>query len=731
MDEIHLVGVVESDWPERSGSNIFYPASLLRDLGWPPDADRLASARARFRRFADPARTTRRRVVVHARGRRDRLPVAFLEDVASAGLAVERPETDDLRAGLRARGAVPAAGSSGRRAGRGRGLARAADEPHESRRSAVSRRGRRARAASSTRSAASSATWNVRSSTSPARCSSSKRNARTSPACSALERGQLLHGVFETFFDAWRRAGPDGRLRRQSRRSARAVRGGRRTASAGAARGRSSARTDLPARIGRRPGPCGPRVCGRDRAGRSAWSERLLEYPFEGAFASKATDGPQPVRVRGKADRIDLLEDGTLRVVDYKLGRAPKPARALQLPIYGVCAQQQLERTARRAPADCPGRLRRLQREERVRGSRREVGRCRRSAARRPAAISRRHRPDRGAASTRRARTSRGRVIGADSRTSAARTTSVTSERSDRRPRPVCRSRRCSMHRPRLPRRSAGAPVPAGAARRRRRGPRVRGRPAQQRRARSLGRHRQDVGARGALPEPAQGRASIRRTSWRSPSRGRPPPRCGSASSASCGRRRSDPSSTGGAGWSCAIVSARSPSAPSTRSACRCCASFRSRRTWIPAFDIADETEVPRLVAASLDRTMRILVEPGPQRRRRRAGARAARDFTHARGAGHAARPPAGRLGRARSLPRARPARPDVGRALRRARPLALQTCARQTFPEGSSASSPTGRPAIRGMPCSSATRAGLRELRRRSGRDDPRGARTRQRRTS
>jgi hypothetical protein len=30
--------------------------------------------------------------------------------------------------------------------------------------------------------------------------------------------------------------------------------------------------------------------------------------------------------------------------VDYKLGRAPKPARALQLPIYSICAQQTLER---------------------------------------------------------------------------------------------------------------------------------------------------------------------------------------------------------------------------------------------------------------------------------------------------------------------------------------------------------------------------------------------------
>ena len=55
------------------------------------------------------------------------------------------------------------------------------------------------------------------------------------------------------------------------------------------------------------------------------------------------------MQIRGKADRIDLLDDGTLRVVDYKLGRAPKPARALQLPVYGVCASQQLEERRGRA----------------------------------------------------------------------------------------------------------------------------------------------------------------------------------------------------------------------------------------------------------------------------------------------------------------------------------------------------------------------------------------------
>jgi len=46
--------------------------------------------------------------------------------------------------------------------------------------------------------------------------------------------------------------------------------------------------------------------------------------------------------VRGKADRLDLLADGTLRVIDYKTGRAPQAGRALQLPVYAACAERQL-----------------------------------------------------------------------------------------------------------------------------------------------------------------------------------------------------------------------------------------------------------------------------------------------------------------------------------------------------------------------------------------------------
>jgi hypothetical protein len=71
--------------------------------------------------------------------------------------------------------------------------------------------------------------------------------------------------------------------------------------------------------------------------------ERLLEYQLEGTFTFTAAEGTRRVTLRSKADRIDLLQDGTLRIVDYKTGRAPEKKRALQLPIYGVCAQQALE----------------------------------------------------------------------------------------------------------------------------------------------------------------------------------------------------------------------------------------------------------------------------------------------------------------------------------------------------------------------------------------------------
>jgi len=70
--------------------------------------------------------------------------------------------------------------------------------------------------------------------------------------------------------------------------------------------------------------------------------KRLLEEKLTGEFTFATAEGPRTIALRGKADRLDLLEDGTFRLIDYKLGWPPDRVRALQLPIYALCAEQQL-----------------------------------------------------------------------------------------------------------------------------------------------------------------------------------------------------------------------------------------------------------------------------------------------------------------------------------------------------------------------------------------------------
>jgi RecB family exonuclease len=48
------------------------------------------------------------------------------------------------------------------------------------------------------------------------------------------------------------------------------------------------------------------------------------------------------VELRARADRIDLLAGGRIRIVDYKLGRADSASRSIQLPVYAHCARSQL-----------------------------------------------------------------------------------------------------------------------------------------------------------------------------------------------------------------------------------------------------------------------------------------------------------------------------------------------------------------------------------------------------
>jgi len=71
--------------------------------------------------------------------------------------------------------------------------------------------------------------------------------------------------------------------------------------------------------------------------------ERLLEFRVEGPFILQGGDRQRTAHIRGTTDRLDLLSDGTFRVIDYKANRAPHHDRALQLAVYARCAEQQLD----------------------------------------------------------------------------------------------------------------------------------------------------------------------------------------------------------------------------------------------------------------------------------------------------------------------------------------------------------------------------------------------------
>lgn len=81
-------------------------------------------------------------------------------------------------------------------------------------------------------------------------------------------------------------------------------------------------------------------------------AELAFGFPKDrlGAVALELPDGRQ-VQFRGKADRVDVADDGTLHVVDYKTGKAASykdlsednpdaQGRRLQLPVYGEAARQ-------------------------------------------------------------------------------------------------------------------------------------------------------------------------------------------------------------------------------------------------------------------------------------------------------------------------------------------------------------------------------------------------------
>jgi RecB family exonuclease len=332
FDHVHLVGLVETDWPERQRRSIFYTSGLLKALGWPQDADHAAAQLAAFRDLTGlPSRTLHLHafqlegdavvglspMVEVARG----LPAVFAAPAVPVRIFSEEMRTGEADTPwLAARRQRPPLDDPGYR-----GL----NLPQVPQAYKVSRVDQYV--------------------TCPFKYFAESvlglpEEREETTGLSPLERGTLLHDLFERFYRAWDAAGhgtitaarlPDAvalftsmvHETCASLPDADRVLEETRLLGSLVARGVAERVFELEAEDG------GDVVA------------RHLEEALKGAFQFPVLGGLDEVsiEINGKADRIDVFRDGSLRVVDYKLGRMPDLKTSIQIATYAWAARQQLQ----------------------------------------------------------------------------------------------------------------------------------------------------------------------------------------------------------------------------------------------------------------------------------------------------------------------------------------------------------------------------------------------------
>ena len=321
FDHVQLAGLVDGEWPDRPRRNIFYSPGILRDLGWTAESERLEGARASF---ADLMRLPGARLRVSAFSLEDDSVVApstLLDEVEAAGFAtLECPPDPTLifdYEALSAGAPSPAVADSRYRGTTDGHVARALSL------SALERYQEcpfRFFAADVLRL---------------------EEAPEDEPSLSPRARGRFIHEVFQRFFEAWDGGGHTAITadRFDAARSlfeevAAPLLAQLPEAEAGIERARLFGSAIAVGVV--------DVVLGLEASRPAEVEERWLEWRFEGEF-ELGTDGRR-VLLKGVADRVDLLSGNRLRVVDYKSGSPPDVKRALQVPIYALCAQETLVR---------------------------------------------------------------------------------------------------------------------------------------------------------------------------------------------------------------------------------------------------------------------------------------------------------------------------------------------------------------------------------------------------
>ena len=96
FDLVQLAGLVDGEWPDRPRRNIFYSAAILRELGWPADADRLEGIRASF---TDLLRLPLRELAISTFSlEHDSIvaPSILIEDIDAVGDSLARPSDEGV-----------------------------------------------------------------------------------------------------------------------------------------------------------------------------------------------------------------------------------------------------------------------------------------------------------------------------------------------------------------------------------------------------------------------------------------------------------------------------------------------------------------------------------------------------------------------------------------------------------------------------------------------------------
>ena len=347
FDHVHIVGLVETDWPERTRRSVFYTAGLLKSLGWPQQPDQTRVQQAvfsdlltlpadtlmlhAFQLEADSivapsplieiARDVKSTTVPHPS------PLRLFDDELLTGRTIPTSDVD-----------APAAEWVALRAQRtdltlprygGFVTARPAEKYRVSRVDHYV-----------------DCPFKYFAENVLGLPEERDEMAGLTP----LERGNLIHELFERFYRAWDQE-----------------RGGSISAATlPEAVARFAALTDemlmrLPEadRALERARLLGslvaPGIAERvfqmeaDEGGQVV--RRLLESELKGSFIFPALGGlkTRTVEISGKADRIDVFHDGSLRVVDYKLSRLPDTRTSIQIAVYAHAARQWLEARDKRS----------------------------------------------------------------------------------------------------------------------------------------------------------------------------------------------------------------------------------------------------------------------------------------------------------------------------------------------------------------------------------------------